>query len=77
MEHRPSGVIGIPGVRPAWRRRGIGAALLVRLLEVMKAKGLDTALANTGWFDEDAIRLYEALGFDTSRWLWSWMRYVG
>ena len=74
MEFRPWGVLGITGVRPAFRRCGIGAALLAATLGEMKRRGLDHALADTLWLDEDAIRLYGRLDFDTSRWLHSWMR---
>jgi GNAT superfamily N-acetyltransferase len=74
MEFRPWGVLGITGVRPGFRRRGIGAALLAATVAEMKQRGLGHALADTHWSDADAIRLSERMGFDTSRWLHSWMR---
>ena len=74
MEFRPWGVLGITGVLPELRRRGIGAALLARTLAVMKEREIPHALADTGWFDRDAIRLYQRLGFDTSRCNQSWVR---
>ena len=74
MEFRPWGVLGITGVLPALRRRGIGSTLLAGTLAAMKERNLQHALADTIWLDAEAIQLYEGLGFDTSRWSRGWVR---
>ena len=74
MEFRPWGVLGITGILPAFRRRGIGSSLLVHTLKAMKSRGISHTLADTHRSDTAAIRLYEKIGFDTSRWRCGWVK---
>ena len=74
MEFRPWGVLGITGILPDFRRRGIGSRLLVHTLKAMQSRGISHALADTHRSDTGAIRLYEKLGFDTSRWRCGWVK---
>jgi ribosomal protein S18 acetylase RimI-like enzyme len=51
-------------VRPAYRRRGLGRALLTRALLDLRARGVDVVRLHTmGEFPTRARDLYEALGF--------------
>ena len=57
--------VSVLAVAPHWRKRGVGAVLMERLLTsadwMGRSVALDTALDNEG-----ALRLYERLGFRTS-----------
>jgi ribosomal protein S18 acetylase RimI-like enzyme len=51
-------------VRPAWRRRGLGRALLVRALHDLRARGVSVIRLHTvAEFPTCAWRLYESVGF--------------
>ena len=51
-------------VRPAWRRRGLGRALLERCLHALQARGVETIRLHTNAnFRTRAIDLYRSLGF--------------
>lgn len=50
------------GVRADWRGRGVGAALLTRLLELAKARGVERVSLSVE-LDNPARRLYERMGF--------------
>ncbi len=62
------GWIGVLGVRPAWRRRGLGLALLGHAFRTLYGRGLTTvglgvdAESTTG-----AVRLYERAGMRVAR----------
>jgi len=51
------------GVRPEWRERGIGSALMIEALERFRAAGDDHVLLDVNINNPDAARLYERLGF--------------
>jgi len=51
------------GVAPAARRRGIGAALMRRIVEEAASSGFDAVVLKTQPNMHGAHRLYEALGF--------------
>jgi mycothiol synthase len=60
------GYVGDLGVRPAWRGRGLGEALLTRSLETYRDRGvpyvtLDVDAENTS----GAVRLYTKVGMET------------
>jgi ribosomal-protein-alanine N-acetyltransferase len=64
----PEGHIMNVAVRPDFRRRGLGAALLGRLMETTgKTHGLSAFTLEARVSNETAIRLYERLGF-RERW---------
>ncbi len=50
-------------VRPAFRGRGFGAAMLDHLASYAKARGLPLLRLETGIHQHTAIRVYEAYGF--------------
>lgn len=56
----PDGRIGRMAVLPAWRSRGVGRALLARLLEVAAARGLDEVFLHA---QRPVVGFYERLGF--------------
>jgi len=61
---RPSvGWVRTLGVRPPWRRRGLGLALLVRSFRELRGRGARTAGLGV-WADNltGAVRLYERAG---------------
>ncbi|MDI9619748.1 MAG: ribosomal protein S18-alanine N-acetyltransferase [Candidatus Nezhaarchaeota archaeon] len=50
-------------VKPKWRRKGIGVALMKRLLEEFKSSLLEGARLEVAVSNYAAIALYESLGF--------------
>jgi mycothiol synthase len=68
---RKDGYVDTLFVRPAYRRQGLGTALLLAGLHALKGAGMESATLDT---DTDnptqAIRLYERIGF---RELWRWV----
>ncbi|HEY0604002.1 MAG TPA: GNAT family N-acetyltransferase [Herpetosiphonaceae bacterium] len=65
---RKEGWISLLGTRRGYRKLGLGRAMLLSGLRLLKAEGLDTALLGV---DADsptgATRLYESVGFKTTR----------
>ncbi|NIN65140.1 MAG: GNAT family N-acetyltransferase, partial [Anaerolineae bacterium] len=60
-------------VRPAYRRRGLGSALLLASLHAMKEAGMESATLDTEIDNPtQASRLYEKIGF---REAWRWVTY--
>jgi mycothiol synthase len=55
------------GVRPAWRRRGLGRALLCEVMRRFQADGLASAALEVNIDNRRAMRLYERLGFERRR----------
>jgi ribosomal protein S18 acetylase RimI-like enzyme len=55
------------GVRPAWRRRGLGRALLCEVMHGFQADGLASAALEVNIDNRRAMRLYERLGFERCR----------
>ena len=69
FERQPgTGHVNILGVRPQWRRRGLGLALLLHSLRELRARG--RAKADLGVDAENttgAVRLYERAGMHVAR----------
>jgi mycothiol synthase len=60
-------------VRPAYRRRGLGSALLLASLRAMKEARMESATLDTDTDNPtEAMRLYERVGF---REVWRWITY--
>ena len=59
---RHGGVLGI-GLLPAWRARGVGAALLARTLGAAEAAGMTRVELDVFASNTRAIRLFERAGF--------------
>ena len=56
------------GVLKALRRRGIGTRLIVHGIEVLKGKGMNTALLGVDdWNVTEAMKLYEKIGFQVTK----------
>jgi ribosomal protein S18 acetylase RimI-like enzyme len=51
------------GTRPAFQRRGLGRAALLRGLRAMRDRGMETAIVGTNAGNEAAIALYQSVGF--------------
>jgi mycothiol synthase len=65
---RTEGWIGLIGVRPAWRGRGLAPALLGAAMRAFEADGMDAAALDVdAGNDTGALGLYEGMGFRTSR----------
>ncbi len=56
--------IGQIGVRPEWRERGIGSALIVEVLRRFRAAGDDHVLLGVNENNPRAARVYARLGFE-------------
>jgi predicted GNAT family acetyltransferase len=53
-------IVGV-GTLPAFRRRGLGAAVTARLAELAVERGLTTVFLSAA--DDAAARVYEGVGF--------------
>lgn len=51
-------------VEAGYRGRGVGSALLTELLRAASSAGVTAINLTTGLFNEDALRLYRAHGFE-------------
>lgn len=78
MEYTSTGLIGILGVLPQYRRKGIGSALFYHLLKTMKERGLLKALSDSGYvpWTNNARKMYCRFNFELSRELWEWVKIV-
>jgi len=74
MEFSNTGVLGIPGVLPEHRKKGIGTTLFFHLLERMQLKGHSKAAADTGIMLQDTTKMYHCLGFHIARKQWAWVK---
>ena len=63
MEENLVGEVKRMYVRPNFRRRGIGQALLKLLLDEAEAMGCKTIRLESAWFMEEAHTLYHSFGF--------------
>lgn len=61
------GAIQNLGVVPAYRRLGLGRALLLKALHGFKARGYKRAMLEVTAENEPAVRLYESLGFTVAQ----------
>ena len=52
------------GVRPAWRKRGVGGALLSEVMRRFQAGGLGWAALEVSTENRRALRVYQQLGFE-------------
>lgn len=66
--------LGIPGVLPEYRKKGIGYTLFYYLLEHMREKGFSKAVADTGIILSDAIKMYKQFNFKIAREQYSWIK---
>jgi mycothiol synthase len=68
-ERRPGvGHVGVLGVRPSWRRRGLGLALLLHSFHELRRRGRDKVdLGVDGENTTGAVRLYERAGMRVTR----------
>ena len=73
MLGRMDGYVDTLCVRPAYRRRGLGSALLLSCLHSLKKAGMESATLDTPTDNpSEAMRLYEQVGF---REAWRWVTY--
>jgi mycothiol synthase len=68
---RRDGYITLLAVRPAYRRQGLGSALLLACLHALEAAGMESATVGTDVDNPtEALRLYERIGFrERLRWI--------
>lgn len=57
------GDFGPVGTRAAYRRQGLGRAVLLEALRRMRERGMNRVCVSTGEANTPARRLYEAIGF--------------
>ncbi|HEY8952270.1 MAG TPA: GNAT family N-acetyltransferase, partial [Candidatus Dormibacteraeota bacterium] len=70
-----TGWIGLVGIGPQARGRGVGSALIRRAIGWFREAGVEEILVVTQGRNEAAKRLYERSGFltrDTGRWYHKW-----
>ncbi|MFQ6064114.1 MAG: GNAT family N-acetyltransferase [Candidatus Bathyarchaeia archaeon] len=66
--------LGIPGVLPEYRKKGIGYTLFYHLLKHMRQKGFSKAIADTGLILPDPIKMYTQFGFKIIRRQHAWIK---
>ncbi len=72
------GWISLLGVRPRWRGRGLGEALLAHSLDVLRARGRGRAALNVGVDNTTgALRLYEKAGMNPVPAFTIWSKWIG
>ena len=62
-----TGWVSQMGVRPAWRERGVGGALLSEVMRRFQASGLGWAALDVSTENRRALRVYQRLGFERYR----------
>lgn len=62
-----NGRVGIAGVLPNFKHRGIGSMLYATLLNEMRESGHESAFIDSGMTQEEAIRMYERFGHHPER----------
>ena len=72
--NKNSNRIGIPGILPRYRKKGIGYTIFYNLLENMREMGLSKAIADTGIILSDAIKMYNQFNFKIARSQQSWIK---
>jgi ribosomal protein S18 acetylase RimI-like enzyme len=69
-----AGWIAQLGVRPDWRRRGLGGALLAEVMRRFRTAGCDAISLGVNVNNPTAARLYTRFGFEVigrrARWAW-------
>ena len=76
MEFSEDGSIGIPGVLPKYRNKGIGTTLFYHLFKRMQLKNHRKAIGDTGLIQKEMIRMYDRFGFHISRKLLNWAKVI-
>ncbi len=66
-KHSSEGWISQMGVRPPWRNRGLGSALLSELMQRFRSGGLRYATLDVSVNNPQALRLYGRLGFEHTK----------
>lgn len=59
-------VLDVLGVEPESQARGLGQALLGRLVEIMRKKGVRSLHSQASWTDHRLLRFLDACGFQMS-----------
>jgi len=59
------GYLDLMAVDILHRKQGIGTALLNSVLDQFKGQGIDTVHLDVPFMEQDAIKLYQKLGFKT------------
>jgi mycothiol synthase len=67
MEEPTLGWVDVLGVRPAWRRRGLGRALLLCAFREFERRGYEAVGLGVDGENADAVRLYEQAGMEVWR----------
>jgi GNAT superfamily N-acetyltransferase len=55
--------VGWFGIRPRFRREGLGTSAMYALFDVARSIGFEELLVYTGSLDDIAVRFYKSLGF--------------
>ncbi|MBE0526727.1 MAG: GNAT family N-acetyltransferase [Candidatus Thorarchaeota archaeon] len=68
--------VGIAGVLPHMKGKGIGSAMFYKILLAMKEAGFKFAFMDSGMTQVDAIKMYERFGFTIQRKQNAWIKKI-
>jgi ribosomal protein S18 acetylase RimI-like enzyme len=74
IDYSKDGRVGISGVLPSMRKKGIGSAMFYSFLQAMKKDGYKFAFIDSGLTQVDAIKMYERFGFTIQRRQNAWVK---
>ncbi|MDH4213404.1 MAG: GNAT family N-acetyltransferase [Candidatus Thorarchaeota archaeon] len=74
IDYYRDGRIGISGVLPEYKRRGIGSTMFYKIMKVMKKAGFKSAFVDSGLTQSEAIGMYAEFGFTIQRRQNAWIK---
>jgi ribosomal protein S18 acetylase RimI-like enzyme len=74
IDYYKDGRIGISGVLPEFKRKGIGSTMFYEVMKTMKKAGFKSAFVDSGLTQIEAIRMYTKFGFSVQRRQNAWIK---
>jgi ribosomal protein S18 acetylase RimI-like enzyme len=74
IDYYKDGRIGISGVLPEFKRKGIGSTMFYEVMKTMKKAGFKFAFVDSGLTQIEAINMYARFGFSVQRRQNAWIK---
>jgi ribosomal protein S18 acetylase RimI-like enzyme len=74
IDYYEDGRIGISGVLPEFKRKGIGSTMFYEVMRTMKKAGFKSAFVDSGLTQIEAIKMYARFGFSIQRRQNAWIK---